>query len=269
MSESELAGMVTTDSVKIADWINAGKGRDKISVIFGTYQSGHTIADAIKQTASEISVLIADEAHRTAGIRRRKKRGRITELDLEREKKIRDFTLCHDHASFPATYRVYQTATPRIYDTGTSRKVESDEWIVRNMDDESTFGVELYRMSYVTAVQNHWLADYRIIALGVNDKDAYLAANNLAQNTLSGGRSMLTTTDYLRGMALALAMGGSTLNQQNESVDVEIRSCIAFMNTVDKSKNMAKDLNSAGVRDWISSFSEENLSPPPPPPFFI
>lgn len=41
------------------------------------------------------------------------------------------------------------------------------------MDDENTFGPELYRKSYVEAVNNEWLTDYRIIALGVNDKRAY------------------------------------------------------------------------------------------------
>ena len=101
---------------------------------------------------------------------------------------MRDFTLCHDRDAFPATYRVYQTATPRIYDTRKLTRDKPSDWIVRSMDDETVFGVELYRKSYVEAVHNGWLADYRIIALGVNDQEAFKQANTLALNTESRGR---------------------------------------------------------------------------------
>ena len=55
--------------------------------------------------------MVADEAHRTAGLRRIAK---LTE-------RLRDFTVCHDDARFPAQYRIYQTATPRIYTGGTGK----------------------------------------------------------------------------------------------------------------------------------------------------
>ena len=101
----------------------------------------------------------------------------------EEEQRVRDFTLCHDNDAFPATYRVYQTATPRIYDTSRVNQDQASDWIVRSMDDEDTFGVELYRKSYVEAVSNKWLADYRIIAVGVNGPDEYRIANTLAGQT--------------------------------------------------------------------------------------
>ena len=141
-----------------------------MNVIFGTYQSGHRIAEALNATTTTADLMVADEAHRTAGIRR------IRKL----EDKIRDFTICHDNARFPAKYRIYQTATPRVYD---QPKRQNQDWLVRTMDDEATFGVELYRKSYTEAVNNGWLADYRIIALGVNDPEAYRAANLLAQES--------------------------------------------------------------------------------------
>ena len=102
------------------------------------------------------------KAHRTAGIRRVK----------ADEKRLRDFTVCHDEARFPATYRVYQTATPKIYrspgEHAAAKRLKDSDWIVRSMDNENVFGVELYRKSYRDAVENGWLSDYRIIALGVN-----------------------------------------------------------------------------------------------------
>ena len=257
VSASEVKGAVTTNAAEIAQWIQAGKDTPQISVIFGTYQSGHRIAEALQSSGASASVLIADEAHRTAGLRRKRKD--------DDNKRLRDFTLCHDNNAFPAKYRVYQTATPRIYDT---RKLNRNndkpsDWIVRTMDDETIFGVELYRKSYIEAVQNGWLSDYRIIAIGVNDDEAYKEANRLAQNTKSKGRRQLTTVDYLQGLAFALAMGGATQAPAAAADDAQnngipIKSCIAFMNTVDKSKNMAEDLQTAAVKDWVQDWLSKN-----------
>ena len=254
VSASEVKGRVTTDPAEIAGWIHDGQGGDQVSVIFGTYQSGSRIAAALKDTETTAKVLVADEAHRTAGLRRK---GKAKNSGMsEEERRIRDFTLCHDNKAFPATYRVYQTATPRIYDTKRVNQDQASDWIVRSMDDETVFGVELYRKTYVEAVKNDWLADYRIIAVGVNGPDAHRIANQLAGQTASKGRNALTTTHFLRGMAFTLAMGGATHSRENDSVP--IKSCIAFMNTVDKSKNMEHDLQTPTVKNWLQEWMRDN-----------
>ena len=256
VSAAEIKGYVTTDASEISAWIDDRFSGETLSVIFGTYQSGHRVAEALRTSGVTADVLIADEAHRTAGLKRRRKRNAKQGVVSEEEQRIRDFTLCHDNDAFPATYRVYQTATPRIYDTRQVRQDQSKDWIVRSMDDETVFGVELYRKSYVEAVRNRWLADYRIIAVGVNDPDTFKQANTLALNTESKGKTKLTVTNYLRGLAFALAMGGATQDEQNGQVP--IRSCIAFMNTVDKSRNMAKDLEADAVRNWLQGWLNDN-----------
>ena len=249
VSADEVKGRVTTDADEIAAWMRQPPlDSSSIKVLIGTYQSSARVSDALLSADVRASVLIADEAHRTAGLKRRNSSSAKARGE---EARVRDFTVCHDSDRFPATYRVYQTATPRIYDS--KRVVRNAEWIVRSMDDETTFGVELYRKSYVEAVRNEWLSDYRIIALGINDKEAYEAANSLARDTQSVGRSKLTTDHYMRGLAFALAMGGAT-----QGHDVDIRSCIAFMNTVDKSKNMVEGLKTRAVRDWVSNWLREN-----------
>lgn len=253
VSASEVKGKVTTDPAEIVRWMRAGHGSRDVSVIFGTYQSGHRIVKALQKTGATVRVLIADEAHRTAGLKRRQtKKAALS----DEETRIRNFTLCHDQDEFPAVYRVYQTATPRIYDTSKVNRNKSSEWIVRTMDDETVFGVELYRKNYVEAVKNGWLSDYRIIALGVNDPEAFRQANLLAANTKSKGRRALTSTDYLRGLAFALSIGGAT--QTREKGIVPIKSCIAFMNTVDKSKNMADDLQTENVKQWVQKWLQDN-----------
>ena len=254
VSASDVKGKVTTDSDEIAQWIKQGIGANQVSVIFGTYQSGRAIANSLEICGDSIDVLVADEAHRTAGLKR--KRRAISAKLTEEEERIRDFTLCHDNKVFPAKFRVYQTATPRIFDTSKVTADKESAWIVRTMDDEKIFGVELYRKSYVEAVKNGWLSDYRIIALGTNDPTTYKAAYKLATSTQSKGRRRLTSADYLRGLAFTLAMGGATQNQKED--DVHIQSCIAFMNTVDKSKNMAEDLQTDVVRNWLQNWMDEN-----------
>jgi hypothetical protein len=93
--------------------------------------------------------------------------------------------------------------------------------------------------------------------LGVNDLEAYREANRLARETESKGRKKLATMDYLRGLAFVLAIGGAT---QSGNGDVAIRSCIAFMNTVDKSKNMAKDLQTDKVREWLRDWMHQHMN---------
>ena len=116
-SARDVKGRVTTEADEIADWTRSlPEGR--IGVIFGTYQSSHKIAEALTSSGTTLAVLVADEAHRTAGIRRVK----------GENERLRDFTVCHHAQHFPATYRVYQTATPKIYKTpqGAQRR-EADE----------------------------------------------------------------------------------------------------------------------------------------------
>ena len=233
-SARDVKGRVTTDPGEITEWIGA-LPEGHMGVIFGTYQSSHKIAEALTTSGTTIAVLVADEAHRTAGIRRVKGEG----------ERLRDFTVCHHERRFPATYRVYQTATPKIYKTKRERNAEkrmrNHDWIVRSMDDENVFGPELYRKSYRDAVESRWLSDYRIIALGVNDPEAYRTANRLA-----GEKDSLSTVQFLRGLALALVMGGATRKDGHV-----IRSSINFLNTIKKSKDMTEALASKTVRKWV------------------
>ena len=234
---AEVKGTVTTNPDEVKEWISdVCNTKERIGVIFGTYQSSHRIAEALNQGV-EIQVMIADEAHRTAGLRHT--------TSVEDEKKIKDFTICHDNRRFPAKYRIYQTATPRVYSPEEhGRKMQkNDNWIVRDMADEEIFGPELYRRSYKEAVENDWLTDYRIIAIGVNDEDAYKTANNLAAKTNS---KKLSTPHFLKGLVLALVMGGSLRRN-----GVQIHSSINFMNLVDNSKKMADALKSDEVKDWV------------------
>jgi len=116
------------------------------------------------------------------------------------------------------------------------------------MDDEKVFGVELYRKSYSDAVENGWLSDYRIIAIGVNDKKAYQTANALAAESST---KKLSTVHFLKGLILALVMSGKTQDKEGGAGTRPIMSSINFMNEIAKSKEMVKALNSEVVQVWL------------------
>ena len=261
---------VTTKPEEIADWIKerrSGNAANMLSVIFCTYQSGKQLSEAINQAdaADGFKVMICDEAHRTAGVRRKTR-------PSAQDEALRDFTLCHDRMAFPATYRVYQTATPRIYGDDTkaaAAQSSKGDFLVRDMDDQETFGDLLYRRSYGDAVRNGWLSDYRIIAMGISGKKALQVANRLVEEAEQKAaleaaeaevnpskrrrkrtEDLPTTGDYLKGMAFALAMGGGAVNRNGESVP--LKSCIGFLNTIARSKAMTDVLQSDAVRKWIS-----------------
>ena len=251
VSASEIKGRVTTDPHQIKEWIASPDGEDRLNVIFGTYQSSHRIGEALLAAETEAKVLVADEAHRTAGLRRAAKAD---------EEKLRDFTVCHDDERFPAVYRVYQTATPRVYDGQTRpSRGGANGWVVRDMDDEATFGIELYRRTYTEAVRNGWLADYRIIALGVNDPALFSLANQLARRQPKTKKA-LSAAEFTKGLVLALVLGGATRAEAQEfgGQPPVVESCIAFLNSVEKSKAMAAALQTEQVTEWVARWMADN-----------
>ena len=268
VSTSEIAGCdVTTNPSEIAEWIrDRRRSESTISVIFGTYQSASRVSEGIllADAGDAFKVLVCDEAHRTANIQRK-----ITAKGAA--ERSREFALCHDRDAFPADYRVYQTATPRIY-AHTKKQIDRSKFRVRSMDDQAVFGVDLYRRSYKEAVQNGWLSDYRIIAMAVGEPEATHVANQLVADADADAKALAeadaaarkgkpvkaskkhlklpTTGDYLKGMAFALAMGGNVEDKHGNQI--QIRSCIGFLNTIARSQTMANVLQSTPVREWIN-----------------
>ena len=115
-------------------------------------------------------VLICDEAHRTAGL---KKTPKVNEATL------RNFTVCHDNALLPARNRIYMTATPKTFTRGTA-EAHDEGYVVVSMNDEATFGPNLAEVSYREAVEQEALTDYRIAAI-VPHNESYEFADKRAR----------------------------------------------------------------------------------------
>ena len=91
-------------------------------VTFSTYQSIDVIHKAQEAGYPEFDLIIADEAHRTTG---------ATKLGEDT-----DFTEVHSNKNVKGKLRLYQTATPKIYDANAKKKAVENSIVVSSMDDE-------------------------------------------------------------------------------------------------------------------------------------
>ena len=232
---------------------------DRLNLIFSTYQSAHHVAEALRKTERYAQVLVCDEAHRTAQIKQIRKE--------QVAARIRNFTLCHDQAMFPARYRLYQTATPKIFSADNQRvqRIDRTKYAVNDMGDQGIFGPEGYRRSYQYAVEHDLLTDYRIIAFGV-DEQAWEAAERICRQVdTKQRRDKKGTLDLSTSEALAWLIYGIVLYGGANAADgqVRIRSSIAFLNRTARSSAMAKWLRSPEAHDEICRYFRAKGLPEP------
>ena len=204
---TEIGCRTARAEAEVREFIEQDCCNDRLNVIFSTYQSAHHVAEALRRTKRHAQVLVCDEAHRTAQIKQIRRR-QIAE-------RIRNFTICHDQAGFPALYRLYQTATPKIYPADNKRvqNLDRTKYVVHSMSDASVFGGVAYRVSYQSAVENDLLTDYRIIAFGV-DEAAWAAADRICRQIEARERkekrkqSGLGTADALAWLIYGIVLYG-------------------------------------------------------------
>jgi predicted helicase len=160
----DLAYPATTDAKKLAKAAQA-ISRDRRTVIFSTYQSIQVVADAQAQGFGEFDLIICDEAHRTTG------------LTLQREYPSEFLKVHHNHI-IRGKKRVYMTATPRIYGDASKTRANDAGAVLFSMDDEETFGPELYRLGFGKAVERDLLSEYKVLIVAVEENKMAKLANN-------------------------------------------------------------------------------------------
>ena len=257
----QIVGEAALNENQVTKWIDRQLESKVRMVLFSTYQSAHNTAVGLKRNYQIAKLMIGDEAHRTAGIRK-------VSRSQKHGERIRNFTLCHDKDLFPAKFRLYQTATPRIFSSQSVDESFESKWEVKSMNDEQTFGKELFRLGYKDAVERNLLTDYRIIALAMGDRESELAtrvAEQLnEQATDDKNEPEWTTGKALRALGLAALLGGAIPS-------VDVKSAIAFCNRIKISKELVRALDSEPVRRWVEEYVKpsqqiKSAVPPPPPP---
>ena len=153
----ELGVPVTTDPNVIAAFLR-GPGR---RVVFATYASSARVAEAqVNGTIPAFDLVVADEAHRIAG---------IVNARVHRE---RDLRVVLDADRIRADRRLFATATPRVYGPATRRRFYDLEDVeVASMDDEALFGPVAHQLWFRQAVDLGVLTDYELVAVLVTDEE--------------------------------------------------------------------------------------------------
>lgn len=132
-----------TDKKVIVDWLL--KNKNKKTIIFTTYQSGKTIAEASRTANFKFDLGILDEAHKTVGAK----------------DKLFSYLLFDKNISIAR--RIFMTATERRY-AGSSDTILS-------MDDVEMYGDTFATMSFKEAIEIGILSDYKIITLFISDEE--------------------------------------------------------------------------------------------------
>jgi hypothetical protein len=112
------------------------RGR-KSRVVFATYQSSPQIVEAQRLNAPRFDLVVADEAHRTAGVEAGPFRTVLTDIKAHKT--------------------LFQTATPRVFGSSDEGEVE-----VFSMDDPTTYGPVVHALSFRRAIKKKLLADYQL-----------------------------------------------------------------------------------------------------------
>lgn len=205
-------------------------GRD-MTVVFSTYQSIDVIKNAQEKGYPEFDLIIADEAHRTTG---------ATRLGDDTA-----FTEVHSNNNVKGKLRLYQTATPKIYDQNSKKKAEQNSIVVSSMDDENTYGQEIYRLGFGDAVTQGYLTDYKVMVLAISesyvnkDMQQMLAADNQLKvddiGKIIGVWNAMVKRDGLTG----------------EIQDAPMKRAIAFTDTIRHSEIIANEFETV-VNNYLT-----------------
>ena len=214
---SELGAPVTNDPLDIGKFIQDHEN----GVIFSTYQSSPLIAEAQKGTnVPPFDMAFADEAHRCTG--------KVTEafgciLD---DQKIRSFK------------RLFMTATPRILSSQLKNKAQSADIDIASMDDESTFGKVLHKLSFSEAITRDLLTDYRVIVMGIDNAEVQ---RHISNRTIS-----LTST----GIQTDFETLANHISLAKSIREYNLRKVITFHGRVKNAKRFSEE--HPGIRSWLN-----------------
>lgn len=250
---AELLAPPSTNREQIAETLQSPVNDQAMNVWFCTYQSVPVLAQALSESAPDVlfDLVVCDEAHRTTGIG-----------VAAKEAHASAFMMVHSDNIVPAEKRLYQTATPRVFTERQRRKIEERAAAgfgaagnSYSMDDESVFGPVFYEMSFVEAIEQELVSDYRVLVVGVNEREASMhgAGRRVTEITASDrARKAKVDSDYatkLLGCWDAMATPQSQIRTPgtvagelpDEPEHRHLRAAIAFTNTVRSSQACSED----------------------------
>ncbi|WP_366181600.1 type ISP restriction/modification enzyme [Actinomyces timonensis] len=230
ISVVDLAIPATTDADALAQRLTrpaaSVDGTDAMTVVFATYQSIDVVARAQEAGAPAFDLIICDEAHRTTG-------ATLAGTDESA------FVRVHDDAYVRGAKRLYMTATPRIYNDSTKAEASRKDAVLASMDDEATYGAELFRLGFGEAVSRSLLTDYKVLVLTVSEDQV---ASRLQSCLAEDGQLKLDDAARIVGCWNALAK--RSVEAGDFGADAQpMRTAVAFARDIATSKRFASSFN--------------------------
>ena len=140
---SDLGFPVTTNAEELLQEIAFATGP---KVVFSTYHSSGVIKEACALSNSLIfDLAIADEAHRCAG------------------KANSEFAVIVDKTAIRTKYKIFMTATPKIFSEHVKQTTKELEYEIVSMDDGEKFGPVFHKLPFSKAIEQGLLSDYQVI----------------------------------------------------------------------------------------------------------
>lgn len=201
---------VTTDHLEVAGWLRQQQ-TGRLRLIVATHVSSGVAGAGLIQARTTADLLVVDEAHRTAGLAGS------------------TFAQVHDDGYVPSRRRLYMTATPRVLAGGRSGPA-SDERDALSMDDEAVFGPVLLRYPFAEAIDDGWLDDYQVVAIGVTRNEVLQLLRDAAPAAVTDpGEAPLHTVVVQAALIRAAAQFG-------------LRRVLVFTQRVQESKQFSRTL---------------------------
>lgn len=239
ITQLENLGMPATTNIN--QIINFIKRKPK-KVIFSTYQASEKLSLALLKSNVVPDLMIADEAHRTAGIE-------------SKNKERRKFSICLDDNIFPSKRKLFMTATPKLLSQVIKNKSQEFDSIDYSMDDRLLYGKEFHRLSFADAIEKYEaLCDYEVHVLTIdNSKVKKLFENNY---------ELEFKKKTYRAKNIA-----STISAELAYNNLNLRKFISFHNSIESATNFSNSfediLNSANkqIKDFVFSKTLKGSQP--------
>lgn len=216
---------VTTDYVQVRSLLAADP---RPRLVLCTYQSAEVVASAAADSGHRFDLLIADEAHRCAGV----KGAGYAIATKER---------------LPAHKRLFMTATPRILSSRLREAAgDADDVYAASMDDPVLFGPVLHSLSFGAAISRGLLTDYRVVVIGLEEAEV---AASVERRDLYRFRE----DEDSDGVVLDLATAAAAVGVARACDKYGLRRLVTFHNTVKGAADFARLL--PRLCEWVSSES--------------
>jgi predicted helicase len=154
-SPEDVGFSVTTNPLKITQFIDAPQEGNRPKYIFSTYQSASAIIEGFSASSLEkFDLTLFDEAHKTAGnSNTQSNKAILDDLVLKSNKKL------------------FMTATERLIAPWLIKKAAEAQRVVFSMDDEAVYGPILFNYNFGTAIKDKVIADYKILVSAVSSEE--------------------------------------------------------------------------------------------------